>query len=540
MHAMLSAMGFPSDRLTVKTPDVGGGFGMKGFLFPEYALVLLAANKTGRPVRWVASRADSFLSDTHGRDLITDAWLAMDADGRFLAYRVETDANMGAYFSNYGPLIATLAPLQVLGGPYAFKAVHAQVRGRFTHTAPVDAYRGAGRPEAAYVLERAVDAAADLIGLDAAELRRRNFPRSFPYTTAMGTVYDSGDFVGTLDQALQHADYQGFDRRRAAAKEKGRLRGIGLAYYTECTLAGPSDDVQVAVTPQGRLRVAVGTQSTGQSHETTFAQVLGDRLGIDPEQIDIVQGDTAVKATGIGTGGSHSLFMVGGALVTAAEALIDRGKALVGELYGASRDDIAYEDGLFRLADSNVRKTLFELQGEAEKAKLSEPLKDGLALTASYNRDAITYPNGCHVAEVEVDPQTGVTKVVRYSVADDFGVVVNPQIVAGQVHGGVAQGLGQALMEQVHYDADGQLLSASFMDYGIPHAEHVPPIDFSYREIPCTTNPLGVKGCGEAGTIGALPAVTLAVLNALKPRGVTALDMPLTPERVWRALTEAA
>lgn len=541
MRGMLAAMGFDPDRLRVRCPDVGGGFGMKGFLYPEYPLVLLAAKATGQPVRWTGGRSDSFLGDNHGRDLICEAELAVDGHGHFLGYRVRQEANMGAYFSNYAPAIQTMAPLRVLGGAYAIPAIEARVIGRFTHTAPVDAYRGAGRPEAAYLLERAVHEAARLTGLSQAEIRRRNFATQFPHKTAFGTVYDSGDFRGTLDQALTLADYDGFKQRRRAAEAKGLLAGLGLAYYVECTPSGPTEEVQLTVTEGGRLAVAVGTQSSGQGHETSFAQVLGDKLGIDPDLIDIVQGDTQVKPTGIGTGGSHSLFMAGGALTELAEATIDRACALMAAVDEVPREKLSYADGYVSYEGSNLRKSLFTLHTEALGfTDLPEDLAGGLDLSAAFTQEAITYPNGCHIAEVVLDPETGLVRVTRYTVVDDFGRLVNPKLVEGQVHGGVAQGLGQALMEAARYDEDGQLITGSFMDYGIPRAADMPPVEFMAHEVPCTTNPLGVKGCGEAGTIGALPAITLAALDAVAARGVAHLDMPLTPESVWRALQAAA
>lgn len=543
LHGLFAQMlNEPLERIRLITPDVGGGFGMKSFMFPEYALAMMAARRLGRPVKWTSDRSESFQSDTHGRDLVSEAELALGQDGVILGYRINTIANMGSSLSSFAPAIATLAPLQVVPGPYRIPALHQTVTGVYTNTPPIDAYRGAGRPEAAYLLERLINKAALDLCLSQDQIRARNFiaAEAMPYRNATGAVYDSGDFNRIMTAALERADWPGFAARRTASAAVGRLRGIGLAYYVECTLGAPTEDIDVRFTEDGRVTVAVGTQSNGQGHETAYAQVLGDRLGIDPHLIDILQGDTAVKATGGGTGGSRSLQMIGNACVAAADAVIARGRALMAHLYDAAEDDIRFEDDHFEMDGSNRKLTVLELAEELRGADdLPEALASGLDLTAGYSKEGSTFPNGCHVAEIEIDPDTGVAQLQRYSVVDDFGVVINPMLVAGQVHGGVIQGIGQALGEDVRFDEDAQLVSGSFMDYQMPRADLCPDIDFSTIAIPCKTNPLGLKGCGEAGTIGACPATINAIIDALAPLGITHVDMPATPLALYRAITAA-
>ena len=545
MRGMVAAiLNVDPETIRVVTGDVGGGFGMKAFVYAEYVLALWAAGKLGRPVRWTGDRAESFMNDSHGRDLVSVVELALDGDARFVGYRVHTKANLGAYNGLYGPFVPTMAAVQVLGGPYRMPCLHVGVEGVFTNTVPVDAYRGAGRPEAAYMLERAVNQAAIDLGLDQDEIRRRNFATSdqMPHTTALGTRIDSGDFAGNMADAMTAARWDSFATRRDQAQAAGRLRGIGMAYYVECTLGAPTEDVDVAFTDDDRVRLSVGTQSNGQGHETTFAQVLADKLGIDADLVDVVQGDTDIKATGGGTGGSRSLHMIGGASLAAADAVADKGRQLAARLFDTDADTVEYADGEFRVPDTNQRIGLFELNRQASSmTDLPEDMTGGLSLTASYTNSGSTFPNGCHICEVEVDPETGVVDVVDYTVVDDFGVVVNPMVVAGQVHGGVVQGIGQALVEHcVYSDEDGQLITGSFMDYGIPRADDVSDIAFSFNEVPCQTNPLGVKGCGEAGTIGALPSTMNAIIDALRPHGITHVDMPATPHAIWQLLNGRA
>lgn len=533
------ALGIEPAALRVVARDVGGGFGMKLFAYPEYAAALWAARAVGRPVRWCAERGESFVSDSQGRDQVTEAALGFDRDGRILGLEVSTIANMGGQVSGYGPGVPTIAGSPLLPGVYDIPMWSLRVRCVMTNTLPVDAYRGAGRPEAAYVIERLVDRAARELGLDPADLRRRNMvqPGQLPYRTCSGLTYDSGDFARVQDEALARADRAGFAARRADSMARGRRRGLGHAVYIERTGGNPKEHARILVDPVARQVVArVGTLANGQGHETAFGQVIADRLGIAFEQVRIVIGGDSdeLEASG-GTAGSRSLLLGGGAVVGAAEAAIDAGKPLAAELLEAAAVDIEYGDGAFRIAGTDRSIDLF-----AVAARAADQLGGaGLVVNALFEHGAPTYPNGCHVCEVEVDPETGVIAVARYTVVDDFGRLVNPMLVEGQVHGGIAQGLGQALTERVVYDDDGQLLTGSFMDYGMPRADLLPPIAFSTIEVPCQTNFMGIKGAGEAGAIGAPPALVNAVLDALAADGVADIDMPLTPERVWRAIREA-
>ncbi len=530
----------PEHLIRVVTRDVGGGFGMKIFLYPEQAAVLWAARAVGRPVKWTGERADAFLSDTHGRDHLTRAELALDADGRFLALKVSTLANLGAYLSQYGPFIPTMAGSGMLAGVYTTPAVFVEVKGVYTNTVPVDAYRGAGRPEANYVVERLVDAAARETGLGPAEIRRRNFipPAAMPYRTAMGLTYDSGEFQANMEDALKAADWDGFEARRAAAVKAGRLRGIGLSTYIEACGGSPDESAEVRFEPSGAVTVLVGNQTNGQGHETAYAQLIAERLGVPFENIRVVQGDTDRIVYGKGTGGSRALSVGGTAILGASDRIIDKGRRLAAHLMEAAEADIEFGDGTFTIAGTDRRLTILEIAAASfDMAKLPPGMSPGLHETANFLPVAATYPNGCHVAEVEIDPLTGIVAVVAFTVVDDFGKVINPLLVAGQVHGGVAQGIGQALYESCVYDAaSGQLLTGSLMDYCLPRADNLPPIAFSYNEVLCRTNPMGVKGCGEAGAIGAPPAVINAVVDALAAHGVRHLDMPATPEKVWRAI----
>lgn len=519
-------LSIPQEQLRVVTLDVGGGFGMKNFLYPEYALVLHASRALGRPVKWTGDRTDAFLTDTHGRAMVSDAALATDTLGRILALKVETWSDLGAYQSQFGPAIQTFAGGRILGGVYRVPAIHNLVHGVVTNTTPTDAYRGAGRPEAAYIMERLVEAAARAHGLGVDEFRRLNLltPAELPHDNGLGLVFDVGNFPGVLDKALNDADWSGFDARRAAAEASGRLYGRGLCFYVEIAGGGSSEEfADLRLLEGGIVEVAVGTQSNGQGHETVYAQVVADRLGIDMAQVRIVQGDTARLDQGHGTGGSRSMAWGSGACLVAADDLVTRGKALVAGDFGS--DDIDYADGVFRSRGSNRTMSLAELAA-AHGAALG-----GRARYAP-EKPRPTYPNGCHVAEVEIDPETGTVAVTRYTVCDDFGTLMNPMLVAGQIHGGVAQGLGQLMIEDVVYDEAGQLLTASFMDYGIPRADTMPPeIAFDTLPTPSPTNPLGIKGCGEAGTIGAMPSIMNAIIDAL---GGQQLEMPATPEKVWR------
>jgi len=537
-----SVFKLPPETFRVITPDVGGGFGMKIFLYPEYVLCAFAARRLGRPVRWAAERTEAFLSDTHGRDNISHAELALDADGRFLALRVKTLANMGAYLSTFAPYIPTGAATKVLASVYGFQAVHAHVLGILTHTVPVDAYRGAGRPEMNYLVERLIDTAAREMGIDRVELRRRNMvrPEQMPFVSAAGQRYDSGDFLRLLEEALRRADWAGFPARRAAAKARGRLRGIGLAYYLEATGGSPTERAEVRFAADGMVEVVVGTQSTGQGHETAYAMITAQELGVPLEKIRIIQGDSDAAPFGGGTGGARSLYSEGTALLATTASVIEKGRQAAAETLEASPADIEFAAGRFTIAGTDRSIGILELAArQREKRARGEEaiLLDAAEVAQNL---AQTYPNGCHVAEVEVDPETGAVTIPRYVVVDDVGHAVNPLIVRGQVHGGVGQGLGQALLERTVYDSvSGQLLTASFMDYALPRAADVPAIEVELIAVPCATNPLGVKGAGEAGAVGSPPALMNALVDALSEAGVRHIDMPATPEAVWRALAGA-
>ena len=504
----------PREELRVVSGNVGGAFGMKIFLYPEQPAVVWAARRLKRTVRWTAERSESFLSDAQGRDNYSVAELATDKDGRFLALRVTTWAAMGGYLSNFGPFIPQLAA-PMLSGVYRIPAIHLSIKGTITHTVPVDAYRGAGRPEAIYLLERTIDVAARELGLAPEELRRRNFipPSDMPYRTPVESVYDSGDFAAVMDAAMQKSGWKDF------RKDKTKLRGIGMAMYIERCGGGPGDTVRLQVTPK-EVVLYSGMQDNGQGHTTTFVQLMSQKLGIDAAKIRVVQGDTdLVPGDGL-TGGSRFLAIAGVAAGGAADEVIKKGKEEAARRLEAATADIEYRDGEFRIAGTDRKIGLFDL-GNLEATHTRAP-------------EHYTYPNGCHICEVEVDAQTGAAAIVRYTVVDDFGRAMNPKLLEGQVQGGTVQGIGQALLEHAVYDRDsGQLLSGSFMDYAMPRAGDLPTFDCGFHHVPCTTNPLGVKGAGEAGAVGAPAAVVNAVANAL---GVRHIDMPLTPEKVWRAL----
>jgi carbon-monoxide dehydrogenase large subunit len=529
MRAQLAkvVLGVPEEQVRIVTGDVGGGFGMKSFLYPEYGLVLHAARALGRPVKWTGERGDAFQTDTHGRAMVSEAALGLDAEGRITALAVETWSDLGAYQAQYGPAIQTVAGGRIMGGVYRIPAIHNLVHGVVTNTAPVDAYRGAGRPESAYIMERLVEAAARETGLAVDEIRRRNLlqPAELPHDNGIGLTFDIGNFPAVLEKALAQADWAGFPARKAAAARAGKRLGRGIAYYVEIAGGGGTEEfADVRVGGDGTVEMAVGTQSNGQGHETVYAQVLAARLGIAMDQIRIVQGDSARLDQGHGTGGSRSMAFGGGAVLVAADDLIARGSALASADLGAEVD---YADGLFRSRSSNATLSIAELASRHPGA-----LDGRSRYTTKEGKPAPTFPNGCHIAEVEVDPATGRIAVTRYSLVDDFGVLVNPMLVEGQIHGGVAQGLGQAVLENIVYDDAGQLITGSFMDYGIPRADDMPPaILFDTLNTPSPTNPLGVKGCGEAGTIGAMPSVMNAIIDALDG---TQIEMPATPEKIWR------
>jgi carbon-monoxide dehydrogenase large subunit len=526
----------PPGKLTVITPDVGGAFGTKLFTYREYALAAVAARQLRCPVRWIAERSEHFLGDTQGRDNVTAAKVALDAQGRFLALDVDIVADMGAYLSAYAPYIpylgATMSP-----GVYDIPACFVRLRGVYTNTVPVDAYRGAGRPEAAYVIERLVDAAAHELAIAPDVLRRRNFikPASMPYATATDRVYDSGNFAAHLAHAQALIGWKGFGKRAAVARRKGLLRGIGISTYIEaCGTMGP-DTATVMLEKDGTVSALMGSQSSGQGHATAYAQIIAERLGVPPERVRIVQGDTDRIASGTGTGGSSSIPCGGASLAGAAEKLADNVKKLAADVLEANAGDLELADGAVRVAGTDRAVTFADL------AQRPEATPDMLTTSDAFSPEAPTYPNGTHLAEVEIDPSTGATRVVNYVVVDDFGVTLNPLLLAGQVHGGTVQGIGQALMEQTIYDRDsGQLVTASLMDYALPRAADVPSFTFETRNVPCRNNPLGVKGAGEAGAIGSCPAVMNAIVDALwRAYGIRHVDMPATPERVWAAIAAA-
>jgi carbon-monoxide dehydrogenase large subunit len=522
----------PAD-FRIVTRDVGGGFGMKFFVYPEYVGVLHAARALGRPVKWTGDRSESFMTDAHGRDLITNAEMALDETGKILAMRTETWANMGAYLSAFGPGVQTVAGGLMIGGMYAIPGLYNRVHGMVTNTAPVDAYRGAGRPEATYMTERLIDRAARELGLDVDEIRYKNFarPDQMPYTTPLGQVYDTGEFAAVLDLGKKTADWDGYEARKAASEAKGMLRGRGLGFYIEITSFGNDDEwCDLEFNEEGGVDLIIGTQSTGQGHETAYAQILSSELDLPIEDIKVIQGDTERVKNGAGTGGSRSIHIGGAAVIEAAKLVRSKAKPLVAAALEADESDITFEDGIFRAGTSNRTMTI----EDATKQFASQ-----LNVNAKYTCEHPTYPNGAHICEVEIDPDTGVVSVDRYAAVDDFGKLLNPMLVQGQVHGGVAQGLGQALLEHcVYEDESGQLLTGSFMDYCMPRADDMPFVEFANLEVPNPNNPLGVKGCGEAGTIGAKPAVANAVLDALASRGIENAQMPFTPQKVWQLLND--
>jgi len=545
----------PEHKLRVVAPDVGGGFGSKIYHYAEEAIVTWASSRVGRPIKWTAERGESFASDAQGRDHATHAELALDKDGKFLALKVATVANLGAYLSTFSTAIPTYLYGTLLAGTYTTPAIYVEVKSVFTNTVPVDAYRGAGRPEACFVIERLVDTAARETKIDRAELRRRNFvPKdAYPYQTPVALTYDSGDYFTTLDMALKAADYAGFEQRRQESAKRGKLRGVGVATYIEACGIAPSavagalgaraglyETAELRVHPTGSITVFTGTHSHGQGHETTFAQLVSERLGVPIELVDVVHGDTTKIPFGMGTYGSRSLPVGGSALVKAMDKVVNKGKKIAAHLLEAAEADIEFKDGKFSVAgtDKNVAFGQVAFAAYVPHNYPIEEVEPGLDETAFYDPKNFTYPAGCHIAEIEIDRDTGVVSVVKFTAADDFGRIINPMIVEGQVHGGLAQGIGQALYENAVYDDDGQLVTGSFMDYCMPRADHLPSFDVATHTTLCTHNPLGVKGCGEAGAIGAPAAVMNAVVDALAPLGVGDLDMPATPERVWNAIAE--
>jgi carbon-monoxide dehydrogenase large subunit len=529
-------MNLPPDKMRVITPDVGGGFGTKLFPYREYALAAVAAERLRKPVRWVCDRSEHFLGDSHGRDNISTARLAVDDKGRFLALELDIIADMGAYLSCYGPYIPWLG-VGMATGSYDIPIAHIRLRAAYTNTVPVDAYRGAGRPEASYLIERVVDAAAHDLDIAPDTIRRKNLikPKALPYKTPTGKIYDSGDFPGALARAQELVDWDGFNKRATQSKRAGRLRGIGIATYIEaCGNNGP-ETATLTLDRDGGVTLLIGSQSTGQGHATSYAQLISERLDLPPERVRVIQGDTDRIKSGAGTGGSSSIPVGGVSVDRASKKLASQIKEIAADALEAAAGDLEIADGTVRVAGTDRMITFADLaahpRGTSDKLRAAE----------EFSIEPPTYPNGTHIAEVEIDPDIGTTSILRYVVVDDFGATLNPLLLAGQVHGGAVQGIGQALMEDTVYDTStGQLLSASFMDYAMPRAEHAPDFVFETRNVPCKTNPLGVKGAGEAGAIGSCPAVMNAIVDALwRSHRIRHIDMPATPQRIWQAIAHA-
>lgn len=543
----------PEHKLRVIAPDVGGGFGSKIFVYSEETALAWASMKLGIPIKWTADRSESFLADAHGRDHVTEAELGIDADGNFVGFRVKTTANMGAYLSTFASSVPTYLYGTLLAGQYKTPNIYVEVDSVFTNTAPVDAYRGAGRPEATFLVERIVELAARELNMDPAELRRKNMiqPEDFPYQTPVALEYDTGDYEASLNKAIELADYAGFAARREASEAAGKKRGIGFSCYIEACGLAPSqvagslgagvglwESGEVRVNPTGSVTVLTGTHSHGQGHETTFAQLVASRFGISVDDVEVVHGDTGKLDFGLGTYGSRSLAVGGSALARAADKVVEKGRKIAAHLLEANVEKIDFEDGAFLVRDSNASRTFQEVAFAAyvpHDYPLDE-LEPGLAEKAFYDPGNFTYPAGTHICEVEIDPETGVVTIDRFTAVDDFGNIINPMIVEGQVHGGIAQGIGQAMLEGCVYDSDGQLQTGSYMDYCMPRADDLPSFVVGMTVTPCTHNPVGAKGCGEAGAIGSPPAVINAITDAV---GVRDIPMPATPQKVWQALQTA-
>jgi carbon-monoxide dehydrogenase large subunit len=529
----------PESRIRVVAGDIGGSFGMKSAVYNEVALVLLASRLVGRPVKWVSTRSESFLCDAQARDNVTEAELALDKDGNFLGMRVKTVASIGAYLQTAMP--AFTGNIGTLAGVYRTPAIHADVTAVFTHTNPVRPYRGNGRPEAAYVIERLVDLAADVLGIDAAELRRRNYiaPQAMPFKTGLTFTYDSGEFEKSMDLALKLADVAGFEKRRADARRRGKLRGIGLSNTIERAAAQGFEGAEIRFDKSGAVTLLAGSVTQGQGHETIFKQIACDRLGLDPDEVHYVQGDSDQVFLGEGTGGSRSATIGGAAVDLAAERIASKAKAIASHLLEVDAAEISFADGVFSSPRTNRTLTIKEVAREAmEPGNLPSEMDVGLIATATYTVAVQNFPNGCHVCELEIDEDTGEVEIVRYSVVDDVGTVLNPLLLKGQIVGGVAQGVGQVLMEDIRFDGEGQMLTGSFMDYAMPRATDISAVDVKSNPVPTKTNPLGVKGAGEAGCVGALPAVANALVDALSHLGIRHIEMPATPERLWRAMQQ--
>ena len=515
------------EELRVITTDVGGGFGMKIFNYPEYICSLFASKEIGRPVKWISDRSEAFLSDTHGRDHVTKAKMALDKDGIFLGIKIDTIANMGAYLSNFAIFIPTLAGTAMLAGCYKTPAIYVNVKGVFTNTPAIDAYRGAGRPEASFVIERLVDVAGIKTGLGPIEIRRRNLISSseMPYKTALNHTYDSGDFISNMELAVKDSDWAGFQDRAKNSEKNNKIRGIGLSTYIEACSGGGPEEATIILEKDGNIILHIGTQSNGQGHETAYKQILSEYLGISPEKMKVIQGDSDLIAFGAGTGGSRSVPVGGAAIKVASENIIKKAKSLAAKNLNVAESTLEYKEGIFLSEGTNLTISLEDLAKESDEQ---------IKISSQWTPPNFTFPNGCHICELEVDKDTGQIEIKKYTVVDDFGLVINPNMLAGQVHGGIAQGIGQAIYEHTVYDDEnGQLLSGSFMDYALPRAEDLINVDIRWNMVPCETNLLQIKGAGEAGAIGAPPAVINALVNALN---VDHIDMPATPNKVWSTI----
>tara|TARA_R110002126_G_scaffold23617_2_gene82561 strand:- start:2180 stop:4561 length:2382 start_codon:yes stop_codon:yes gene_type:complete len=557
-RSVTDALGIPQAKLRVIAPDVGGGFGTKGKHYPEETVVTWAARRLGQPVRWISSRSEAFMSDTQARDHMTTATLGIDSDGKFVGLRVNTLANVGAYISTFGASIPGAIYSALLAGVYRTPAVYVEVTTVLTNTVPTDAYRGAGRPEACFVLERLADEAARKIGVDRVEIRRRNLipVDAMPYTTPVGPTYDSGDFPNIMEKLLAGADWDGFAARRAESEARGRLRGIGLAMYVESSGVAPSklagmlgarigffESAEIRIDAEGGVRLLAGTHNHGQGHATTYAQIIASRLGLPYDSVTVIEGDTEAVPMGTGTFGSRSIAVGGSAIAVAADKIVEKGRKIAAHLLEAAEEDVSFADGVYAIAGTDRQLTITEIATAANLGHvMPDGVEPGLNESAFYDPSNFAYSNGGHVVEIEIDPDTGVVELQRYHVVDDIGTVINPMIVHAQVHGGLAQGIGQAMTESAAYDPDsGQILAGSFLDYGMPRADDLIGFTGELDESqPCTHNPLGAKGCGESGSIGSPAALVSAVLDALGPLGVTDIEMPLTPLRIWDAIRKSA
>jgi carbon-monoxide dehydrogenase large subunit len=546
----------PEHKLRVIAPDVGGGFGSKIFIYAEETVCLWAARKINRPIKWNAERSESFQADAHGRDHVTTAELALDAGGKFTGMRVHTIANLGAYLSTFASAVPTYLYATLLSGQYTTPNIYCDVLGVFTNTAPVDAYRGAGRPEATFVVERLVDAAAREMGMDPAEIRRKNMIKTdaYPYQTPVIQQYDCGDYLKALDDALELFNYADMEERKNEAKSRGKVRGVGLSSYIEACGIAPSaavgalgggvglwESAQIRFNPTGNVLLLTGSHAHGQGHETTFAQVASEKLGVPIENVEVIHGDTERVPFGMGTYGSRSIAVGGSAIIKAADKVIEKGKKIAAHTLEASEDDIEFSDGNFMVVGTDKSMNIAEVAFSAYVPhNYPEGLEPGLDETAFYDPLNFSFPAGTHIAEVEIDPETGEIAVVNYTAVDDFGTIINPMIVEGQVHGGIAQGLGQAILEGCVYNDQGQLVTGSYMDYTMPRADNLPDLKLGFSGVPSPLNPLGVKGCGEAGAIASPAALINAIIDALSPLGVTNIDMPANSQKVWQAIQDAA